>query len=249
MESQTGQKPKQNVKKKKKILRSAIRLFKKDGYHYVSIEDIVKASDSSTGSFYNYFGSKDELVISYRRELLNSCRSFYKQLQKDSAYSDKNALNKLQSLTIHILELLSSVGEEFGRVFTIHRLKETDAVPEDKPYLPLIMELVKSGQEDKSIRRDYSPREIADIVDLFIIGCHIDWQIKRGAYIITESKSNTLDTLFSNISSSAAAHKPKEMYFGEIWADAMSRTNKDFSSDIKHLEDQWLERLYGNKPY
>lgn len=249
MENQTGHMPKKIAKKKKKILRSAIRLFKEDGYHNVLIEDIVKATNSSTGSFYNYFGSKDELVISYRRELLSSCRSFYRRLQRDAAYADEAALDKLRALTAHVLELLVDLGEEFGRVFVVHRLKETDAVPEDKPYFQPIMELIEAGQQDKSIRSDYSVRDIADIVDSFIVGCHIDWLMKRCAPLMEESRSPALDMLFDSISAAAGERKRKQMYFSEIWADAMSRTAKDFRSDIKHIEEEWLERLHGNKTY
>lgn len=248
MEKQAERKLERNSRKINKILHSAIRLFKEDGYYNVSIEDIVTATNSSTGSFYNYFGSKDELVISYRHELLAHCNKFYIRLQSDAAYADRNALDKLQALTVHVLKLLAAVGEEFGRVFTVHRLKETNAVPEDKPYLPLIMELVEAGQGDGSVRGDYSAREIADIVDFFIVGCHIDWQIKRGTYVITDKHDAAIKMLFNNLSS-AVVHKPAQMRFDEIWADAMSRTAEDFRSDIKRLEDQWLERLYGNRPY
>ncbi len=249
MEKQTERRLERSDKKIKRIMRSAIRLFQEDGYYNVSIEDIVKATNSSTGSFYNYFGSKDELVVLYRRELLSYCNNFYAHLQSDASYAGKNSLEKLQALTVHVLELLATVGEEFGRVFTVHRLKETNAVPEDKPYYPLVRELIEQGQQDKSIRCDYCVDHIADIVDFFIIGCHMDWLIKRGTYIIADGNAHAINMLFNNISSAAENQKPRQMYLGEIWADAMSRTAQDFSSDIKRLEEQWLERLYGTKPY
>lgn len=235
--------------RKNKILESAIQLFKDYGFYNVSIEDIVTATDSSTGSFYNYFGSKDELVISYRRQLLNTCNDYFNQIQEDEAFAKKNSLCKLKAFTHKIIDLLTEVGEEFGRVFITHRLKETDAVSEDKPYYPLILNLVQTGQEDKSIRSDYSSEEIADIIDFFIMGCYIDWLMKRGTYNINDSRSAAVNMLFHNISSLAEKNKPKQMYFSEIWTDVMNRTTKDFRSDIKNLENQWLERLYGNKSY
>lgn len=249
MENQPELKSSQQTERKNKILDSAIQLFKEDGFYNVSIEQIVKAADSSTGSFYNYFGSKDELVISYRRELLNTCNDFYSRMQTEDDYKDKDSLYRLKSLTVHILELLTRLGEEFSRVFTVHRLKETDATREDKPYYDLLVGLIETGREDKSIRKDYSAESIADILDSFIVGCHIDWQINRGTYNIYQNKAYALDMLFYNISSAAEKQTPKQMYFGEIWAEAMSRTVKDFRSDIKNLEDQWLERLYGSKLY
>jgi len=235
--------------RKNKILESAIQLFKDYGFNNVSIEDIVTATDSSIGSFYNYFGSKDELVILYRREILNTCNDYYNQMQEDESLSKENCLYKLKIFIHKIIELLSEVGEEFGRVFVTHRLKETDAIPEDKPYYPLILKLVQEGQEEKSMRTDYSSEEIADIIDFFIMGCYIDWLIKRGTYDINDSKSGVIDKLIDNISSSAEKNKLKQIYFSEIWIDVMSRITKDFRSDIKNLEDQWLERLYGSKSF
>lgn len=249
MENQADQKPTLQSERKNRILGSAIQLFKEDGFYNVSIEDIVKATDSSTGSFYNYFGSKDELVISYRRELLSTCHGFYNQMQEDDAYADKNALYKLKAFTEHVLELLAAVSEEFGRVFLLRRLKETDAVPEDKPYYPLLIKLIEAGQEDKSIRCDYPSQNIADIVDFFIIGCHIEWLIKKDTCDIAQNNITGLNMLFNGISFSCVRSTPKNIYFSEIWADAMSRAAKDIRSDIKSLEDQWLERLYGTKSY
>jgi AcrR family transcriptional regulator len=249
MEKQPERYPERSNRKIRKILHSAIRLFQQDGYYNVSIEEIVQATNSSTGSFYNYFGSKDELIVSYRREVLEYCHDFYSRLQSNAAYADKYALERLKIFTVYVLELLTSVGEEFGRVFTVYRLKETNAAPGDKPYYPLIVDLIEKGQEDMSIRDDYTVRDIAGIVDFFIMGCHIDWLINRGTYVITDRKAPDINILFDNISSAAAKRKTGETNYSEIWADATSRTAQDFSSDIKRLEEQWLERLYGAKPY
>lgn len=238
-----------NNNKIKKILEVAISLFLEDGYHNVSIEEIVQTADSSTGSFYNYFGSKDELIVSYRQQILESCQKFYDRLKSDPYYINSNALEKLQAFTEHVLALLSEVGEEFGRVFIVYRLKETNATPEDKPYYPIIMDLIEKGQNDRSIRNDYSVRNIADIIDFFVIGFHINWLINRGAYIPADKKTSIINILFDNISNTDVAHKPKWINYEGLWADAASRTSRDFSSDIKRLEEQWLERLYSSKPY
>lgn len=249
MENQQERKPERSSRKIKKVLHSAIRLFQEDGYYNVSIEEIVQASNSSTGSFYNYFGSKDELIVYYRRDVLDHCHYYYNLLHSDQAYANKSALEKLRAFTEQVIMLLAAVGEEFGRVFTAYRLKETNPVPGDKPYYPLIMNLIEKGQEDNSIRSDYSVEDIADIVDFFIIGCYIDWLMNRGTYIIIEKKAAAIDMLFENISYSASKTGPQKMNYSEIWADALSRTAQDFSSDIKRIEEQWLERLYGTKPY
>ena len=44
-----------------KLLETAIRLFGKHGYHATTVPMIVKASGSSTGSFYFYFRNKEDV--------------------------------------------------------------------------------------------------------------------------------------------------------------------------------------------
>ncbi|KIL49573.1 TetR/AcrR family transcriptional regulator [Jeotgalibacillus soli] len=50
--------------RKKHFIKNAMSLFAEKGYHTTSVQDIVEASEMSKGSFYHYFKSKEELVIS-----------------------------------------------------------------------------------------------------------------------------------------------------------------------------------------
>ena len=54
----------------------AHQLFIDKGFHATSINDIIEYSGISKGTFYNYFSSKNELII----ELF---KTNYKQLEKD----------------------------------------------------------------------------------------------------------------------------------------------------------------------
>ena len=44
-----------------KLLETAVQLFGKHGYHATTVPMIVKASGSSTGSFYFYFRNKEDV--------------------------------------------------------------------------------------------------------------------------------------------------------------------------------------------
>lgn len=48
---------------KEKILDTAIRLFAANGYHRTSTSDIATAAKVSKGLMYNYFKSKDEMLL------------------------------------------------------------------------------------------------------------------------------------------------------------------------------------------
>ncbi|WMT43275.1 helix-turn-helix domain-containing protein [Paenibacillus sp. D2_2] len=66
--------------KKINVILAAHKLFKDKGYIETSILDIVKESNTSRGTFYNYFSSKAELLVEmnqYFEDLLNQERTLF----------------------------------------------------------------------------------------------------------------------------------------------------------------------------
>ena len=61
--------------RKKQVLRAAHQLFIDKGFHQTSINAIIEYSDISKGTFYNYFSSKNELLM----ELF---KTNFKQMEK-----------------------------------------------------------------------------------------------------------------------------------------------------------------------
>ena len=53
---------KSNRNTKTKIVSAAWKLFYEQGYDSTTVEDIIKESGTSKGSFYHYFDSKDSLL-------------------------------------------------------------------------------------------------------------------------------------------------------------------------------------------
>ena len=48
---------------KSRIVSAAWQLFYEKGYNGTTVDDIIELSDTSKGSFYYYFSTKDELLI------------------------------------------------------------------------------------------------------------------------------------------------------------------------------------------
>ena len=59
----SGLRERKKLKTKAAIQRAAIRLFKKRGYEQTTIEQIAAAAEISPSTFFNYFPSKEEVVI------------------------------------------------------------------------------------------------------------------------------------------------------------------------------------------
>src|SRR5258708_31974463 len=58
-----GLRERKKQKTKAAIQRAALRLFKRQGYEETTVEQIAAAADISESTFFNYFPSKEDVVI------------------------------------------------------------------------------------------------------------------------------------------------------------------------------------------
>lgn len=72
---------KQNKQRREKLLDCALDLFIAKGYFNTSIRDIIVSSGFGTGTFYNYFIDKEDvlkaLLESFAAEIISSIREYY----------------------------------------------------------------------------------------------------------------------------------------------------------------------------
>lgn len=69
---------------KEEIIRKAVEIFQRQGYHKTSMSDLARACGLFKGSFYYYFKSKEELM----REVLNAVHNYYNKKVFVMAYDE-----------------------------------------------------------------------------------------------------------------------------------------------------------------
>ena len=108
--------------KKQQIIDTAIRLFDRNSFHGVGINQIITEADVAKATFYNYFNSKEDLVVevleNYRELTLDNLRKHLDQYPKP-------AINKL-IYTFDILEEKLNNNSFSGSIF----VKATGEYPE-----------------------------------------------------------------------------------------------------------------------
>ena len=63
MEEKMGRRERKKLLSRKAILDAAVREFSRKGFKETSVADIMNAADLGIGTFYNYFESKEEILM------------------------------------------------------------------------------------------------------------------------------------------------------------------------------------------
>ena len=120
---------------RKRIVAAAKKLITENGFENVSIENIAKEAEVSTGSFYTYFKKKEDVV-----EELNQL-SFYRLAEITNEMKDKGLDDRLKYYCRQFLAEIERVGIEICRQWIRNNIT------------PVNMEI--SGKETTKYNHDY----------------------------------------------------------------------------------------------
>lgn len=74
---------------KQRIYLTALKLFEKKGFNYVSVDEIVKKSKSSKGAFYGHFSSKYDIFLEKFKEIDSFYEAFVQTLPEELCFEEK----------------------------------------------------------------------------------------------------------------------------------------------------------------
>ena len=174
---------KQNVKRR--IVDAAWKLFYEKGYDDTTVEDINKLSDTSKGSFYYYFGSKDSLLDT----LSTILDEYYAELET-TLEPEMNSFDKLMYLNYQA----HSFMEQKIEVALLASLYSTQLIAkgsrnlldQNRTYYKLVSRIVEEGHVRNEINREKSIQEITKYYSLCERALVSDWCLNRGDYSLAE---------------------------------------------------------------
>ncbi|WP_372740857.1 TetR/AcrR family transcriptional regulator [Neptunomonas sp.] len=171
---------------REQILEKGMQLFNKLGYHGTGLTAILKACRVSKGSFYNFFGSKEEFAVEMIEHYHSiECQRWdteyakldYPQLEKMRIQLE-NEINKFESEDDNFGCLIANLSGELGNASPA--LKK--AIRHSTAYvLESIEQDFKQCQLDGSVRNDLTPKQLA----------HLFWDSWQGALLRMKVDSST----------------------------------------------------------
>lgn len=170
---------------KARIVSAAWQLFHDKGYDHTTVDDIIELSDTSKGSFYYYFNTKDELLSTLSTVLDDYYEELYAKMDKNM-----NSYEKLLYLNYRVHSMI----EERINIDLLASLYSTQLIAKgqihlldrNRVYYRLITQIVEEGQKNGQICQDKSIGEITKYYSLCERALISEWCLSKGDYSLGE---------------------------------------------------------------
>ena len=178
-EDREAAKKRRSRDKRDRILKAAVKVFARNGFHATRVSEVAKAAGVADGTIYLYFKSKEELLVSLFEDRVSKLLAF----MQESLPKLPSAPERLRAVIDMQLGLLE--GErELAEVITVilrqsTRLMKEFAAPKFLAYLDAIAKIVQEGQAAGDFRTDVSPSIAARAVFGALDGITLTWALGR----------------------------------------------------------------------
>ena len=186
---------KQNVKRR--IVDAAWELFYEKGYDDTTVDDIIRLSDTSKGSFYYYFSGKDALL-----DTLSTLLDEYYANLEEELDENMNSFDKLMFLNYksHLFMETKSDVTLLASLYATQLIAkgERNLLDQNRTYYRLISRIVEEGHVRNQISREKSIQEITKYYSLCERALVSDWCLNRGSYSLAEYSKEYMPILMEH---------------------------------------------------
>lgn len=187
-QNSNGRRERRSAETRERLFRVALDLFARKGFTETTVEDITEAADVGKGTFFNYFPSKDHILLAFGEMQLGKL---------DAAVAEARRTGEpmpqfLRSLGVRMTqEPVRNPG--IIRVLLQAYLAATPVreamLDLQKRVRALHAEIVLLGQERGEIRRDLPAAEISDVFRQTIFGTLLFWSLHGDATLDARMQS------------------------------------------------------------
>jgi AcrR family transcriptional regulator len=179
------------------LFRAALNLFAQKGFGETTVEDITNAADVGKGTFFNYFPSKDHLLVAFTDMQLAKLQGAVENMRQ--CHEPMPAFLHALSLRMteeparapDVVRALLQANLSSSSVRSMMREKHARAEA-------LLTQLVEVGQERGEFRRDLSALELAQVFRQTTFGTLLLWSV-YGDASLPERIDTALNVLWTGL--------------------------------------------------
>lgn len=187
---------------RERLFRSALALFAQKGFAETTVEDITEAADVGKGTFFNYFPSKDHILIAFGEMQLAKLEAAIAEVRR----ANEPIPQFLRSLGTRMTQEPAR-NPEIMRALLQAYLSTTPVreamLDLQKRVQALHTQMIRLGQEQGEIRSDLPAEEIAYAFRQTIFGTVLIWSLYGDATLHSRIES-AFNLLWTGIAARSA---------------------------------------------
>ncbi len=201
----TGRRERKQAETREKLFRCATELFAKHGFADTRVEQITEAADVAKGTFFNYFQSKEHLLIYFAGRQIEKVDKCLAEAQQTSTVPIGRRLRALAHDLLHdpgrTPELARSVIAAFVTVEAVRNIIREHITGIGRQRLSQIIQI---GQDRGELRDDHKAIDLARTFQQTMFGTMLLWSLNPNCQL-DELIDLTVDVLLAGIRSKRAA--------------------------------------------
>ncbi len=174
--SHPSRRQRRSVEIRERLFRAALDLFAQKGFAETAVEDITEAADVGKGTFFNYFPSKDHILLAFGEMQLGKLEAAIEMARR----TGEPMPEFLRSLGIRMTQEPTR-NPAIMRVLLQAYLSTTpvrEAMMDlQKRFQDLHTQMIQLGQDRGEIRNDLPAAEIAQVFRQTIFGTLLIWSL------------------------------------------------------------------------
>ena len=174
--STSSRRERRSLELRERLFRSALDLFARKGFAETTVEDITNAADVGKGTFFNYFPSKDHILLAFGEMQLAKLRDAV----EEARHSSEPLPQYLRSLSVRMTQEPMR-NPAIVRALLLGYLSSTPVrqamLDMQKRVLALHSEMIELGQQRGEVRDDVSAVELAQVFRQTIFGTLLMWTL------------------------------------------------------------------------
>jgi TetR/AcrR family transcriptional repressor of nem operon len=195
--------PTQKQINKENLLNQGVSLLTHKGYHGTGLKEILDAVQIPKGSFYNYFGSKENFAAEVTQHYI---APFIQQLSQHLQNPDCDALSAIKRYFDELISELEQTDFKGGCLLgnLMGEIGDTSEVVRDSlqravnQYRDLLQAGLSKAQQEGTVRTDKSAQEMADLLVNTWQGVLLRMKIDKSSLPLKQCCGNLLDDYFRN---------------------------------------------------
>jgi AcrR family transcriptional regulator len=184
---------------RERLFRSALALFASKGYAETTVEDITEAADVGKGTFFNYFPSKEHILMAFGEMQLAKLESVISEAQK----SGRPMPEVLRTLVMRMTE------EPIRNPAIVRALLQANLAS-----VPVRGEMLRIHEQNRrlisEIRTDMPAEEIAQVWRQMVFGTLMFWSLVGDETLVARIET-AIRLLWGGIGKKSQANSVKKI--------------------------------------